>query len=102
MAYYGPDAGKATKVAVGIILEEGRDADPLERRHSADSDARYDPEICTFVLEFIAAHKARSVVMSPGIIGCPHEEGVDYPLGQKCPTCPYWATRDRWTGEVVQ
>ena len=58
VAYYGPDASRATKVAVGIVSGEGRDVDPLE-------------------------------------------EGVDYPEGQTCPSCPYWANRDRWTGEVV-
>ena len=35
------------------------------------------------------------------IIGCPHEEGIDYE-GPTCPMCPHWAGRDRWTGEVVQ
>lgn len=102
VAYYGPDASKATKVAVGIISAEDREADPLERWHSVESDVRFDQAICELVLEFITAHGPKSVVMSPGIIGCPHEEGVDYPLGQKCPACPYWANKDRWTGEVIQ
>ncbi len=87
---------------MGIIAGEGREAEPLERWHSTDSDVRYDQAICESVLGFIAAHKAKSVVMSPGIIGCPHEEVVDYPAGEKCPACPHWANRDRWTGEVVQ
>src|SRR5712692_4405008 len=30
-----------------------------------------------------------------GIIGCPHEEGIDYPEGKSCPQCPYWARRAR-------
>jgi hypothetical protein len=101
VAYYGPDATKATKVAVGIVLEEGRDVDPLERWNTTDSDARFDTAICASVLEFITKHNPKSVVMSPGIIGCPHEEGIDYPEGQTCPACPYWANRDRWTGDVI-
>jgi hypothetical protein len=32
------------------------------------------------------------------IIGCPHEEGIDYE-GATCPACPFWAGRDRWTGK---
>jgi len=40
-------------------------------------------------------HKARTVVVGPGILGCPHEEGVDYPDGGTCPACPYWAGRER-------
>jgi hypothetical protein len=27
------------------------------------------------------------------------EEGIDYPEGSKCPECPFWADRDRFTGE---
>jgi hypothetical protein len=33
--------------------------------------------------------------MMEEINGCPHEEGVDYSLGQVCPTCPFWAKRRR-------
>jgi hypothetical protein len=102
VAYYGADASRATKVAVSIISDEGRDPSVLERWHTSESDARFDPAICHSVLDFVASHNAKSVVLSPGVIGCPHEEGVDYPEGEKCPECPYWATRDRWTGEVIQ
>jgi len=28
--------------------------------------------------------------MTNGVIGCPHEEGIDYPLGEDCPFCPFW------------
>jgi hypothetical protein len=31
----------------------------------------------------------------------PHEEGIDYPEGKTCPQCPFWASRDRWTGESL-
>jgi hypothetical protein len=48
-----------------------------------------------------AALGAKTVVMADRIIGCPHEEGVDYPDGEKCPSCPFWATRDRWSGAVL-
>lgn len=98
VAYYGPDASKATKVAVGIVLKEDAGPDALERWHSTESDVRFDQEVCGAILEFIRGWQVKSVVFSPGVIGCPHEEGIDYPEGQKCPACPYWADRDRWTG----
>ncbi len=44
---------------------------------------------------------AKSVVMTDRIIGCPHEEGIDYE-GPTCPDCPFWAGRDRWTGKRLQ
>jgi len=25
-----------------------------------------------------------------GNIGCPHEEGLDFPEGEDCPFCPFW------------
>jgi hypothetical protein len=35
------------------------------------------------------------------IIGCPHEEGIDYPMGRICPRCPFWSGIDRFTHEPV-
>jgi hypothetical protein len=84
-------------------LEENQ-ADPLtlERWFSEDQDVRNDPAIAHHILAFIEQHGAKSVTMADRILGCPHEEGVDYPEGQICPQCPFWAHRDRWTGEVIQ
>jgi hypothetical protein len=44
--------------------------------------------------------EVKTVAMTDRIIGCPHEEGIDYE-GPVCPHCPFWANRDRWTGEVI-
>jgi hypothetical protein len=35
------------------------------------------------------------------MLGCPHEEGVDYPMGRTCPRCPFWAGIDRFTHEPI-
>jgi len=35
------------------------------------------------------------------IIGCPHEEAIDYPSGEYCPECDYWKNRDRFSGEIL-
>jgi hypothetical protein len=32
-------------------------------------------------------HAVHSTMVVGGIIGCPHEEGVDYPEGKYCPQC---------------
>jgi hypothetical protein len=32
---------------------------------------------------------------------CPHEEGIDDPIGRTCPRCPFWAGIDRFTHEPV-
>ncbi|WP_245365652.1 hypothetical protein [Rhizobium sp. N4311] len=42
----------------------------------------------------------KSVAAMDGIFGCPHEEGIDYPLGEACPACSYWNGRNRFTGKL--
>ena len=64
-------------------------------------DIRLAPEISQAILDFIKGHEVRDIAMTERMIGCPHEEGIDYPLGETCPQCPFWANRDRWTGEVI-
>ena len=46
-------------------------------------------------------HGAKQTVAAERIIGCPHEEGIDYPLGRTCPRCPFWADIDRFTYEPI-
>lgn len=101
VAFYGPNDELASKVAVGIIPAEGAEAEPLERWSTEDGDVRRDLAIGEQILAFIRQQSAKTVVMSDRIIGCPHEEGTDYPEGEVCPQCPFWAHRDRWSGEVV-
>jgi len=102
VAYCGPTDTFAAKVAVGIVLEEGKEAAFLERWFSKESDIRHNAEIHDQIIEFIKEHGTRSVAMADSIIGCPHEEGIDYPEGEACTECPFWAARDRWTGETIQ
>ena len=101
VAFYGPDDKRASKVAVGIVPGENQETTALERWFSAEGDVRFDRSIGEAILEFIGKHGAQSVIMADRIIGCPHEEGSDYPEGEICPHCPFWATRDRWSGEVL-
>lgn len=99
IALYGPDDTLATKLAVGIVPAEGAEATGLRRWLSKDqTDIRHDIPVATEALAFITEAGAKSVVMTDRIIGCPHEEGVDYE-GDTCPACPFWAGRDRWTGK---
>jgi hypothetical protein len=98
IAFYGPDDRRATKAAVGIIKADGAEAEPLERWYSVDIDVRDDGAIAAAINAFLDAQGVRSVVMADRLIGCPHEEGKDYPEGEACPQCPFWANRDRWEG----
>jgi hypothetical protein len=102
IAFYGPDDTRASKVAVAIVDAEDADPSALERWFAEDVDVRKDPVIGSNILRFVQDHDAKTIVMTDRIIGCPHEEGIDYPDGEVCPQCPFWAHRDRWTGEIVQ
>jgi len=101
IAFYGPDNRRASKVAVSVIAEEG--AEPkLHRWFSEAGDLRTDKITLVEIAAHLRQHSVRSVAMVDEIIGCPHEEGIDYPMGEDCPTCPYWKGRDRWTGALDQ
>lgn len=100
VAYYGPDISRATKAAVGIML--GPDSDPVDlRRWFAETgDLRMDETIIAEIVAFLRESDVKSVVMTEGVVGCPHEEGIDYPSGEACPDCIYWKGRNRWTGKL--
>ena len=100
IAFYGPNHARATKVAVGITMAQDQDVADLRRWTSEDIDVRVNAAVAEQVLSFIEQFGVKSVVMTDRIIGCPHEEGVDYDE-PNCPLCPYWAGRDRWSGESL-
>ena len=97
IALYGPDDKTVTKIAVGIITKEGDDPEFMNRWYPESNDKKVQERINKEIGEYLKRHNVSSVVATGGIIGCPHEEGIDYPSGEKCPHCPYWAHRDRWT-----
>jgi hypothetical protein len=88
VAYYGPDDRTATKVAVSIVRQWGQE--PAELKRWWGKDVNRDLDIQKDIADFIKAHEAKSVVITDGIIDCPHEQGIDFPLGEDCPYCPFW------------
>ena len=100
IAYYGPDNRFASKVAVGIMHNEDN-VIALERWLSDSLDVRRRTDITQAIITFITSHNVKSVIITDHIIGCPHEEGIDYPVGETCPQCPFWTVRERWTSEAI-
>lgn len=100
IAFYGPDNSYASKVAVGIVPRAGGEVTELERWFEDGLDVRIDPRIGQEVTKFLSARGVRAVTVAEGIIGCPHEEGVDYPKGEECPQCPFWKGKDRFEHAV--
>ena len=99
IAYYGPDNTRASKVVCCIIKDEGAEAEPIQKWFT-EYDARRSEKILSELLGFIEENNAKTVTMIEQIIGCPHEEGIDYPLDGICPDCPFWKNRDRFTHEL--
>jgi hypothetical protein len=100
IAFYGPNLNQATKVAVGIMPSEHADLKELRDWKVDRGDIRADPTIAREILEFMEKHGVLSVAMTDGIIGCPHQQGIDYE-GEWCPICAFWHGRDRFTGQSV-
>ena len=86
--------------AVGIVPSENAEVEELRDWRVDRGDIRSDPDIAREIFEFIEEHRVRSVAITDGIIGCPHQEGIDYD-GEWCPVCEFWHGRDRFTGQRV-
>lgn len=87
VALYGPDDKTTTKIAAGVILHDGAEA--IIQRWVA-TDVTMNPKVQQEMKDFFLQHGVKSVAMSEGNMGCPHEEGLDFPNGEDCPFCPFW------------
>ena len=87
IAYYGPDDKTTTKIVAGVIEEEG--AEPIIKRWVA-TDVTTNPKVQKEIDRFFTKHGVTRIGMSAGNMGCPHEEGEDFPVGGDCPFCPWW------------
>jgi hypothetical protein len=88
VAYYGPDDKTTTKITAGIFKHDG--AEPILRRW-VKTNVVGDPVVGNEIKQFFAEHGVKQVIVTDGNLGCPHEEGQDFPVGEDCPFCPFWA-----------
>ena len=100
IAFYGPDNKRASKVVCSIVQHAEAEPYPMKRWFS-EGEVRKEEAILGELLAFIEENGAKSVVMADSIMGCPHEEGIDYPEGESCPQCLYWKNRDRFAHEKL-
>jgi hypothetical protein len=57
--------------------------------------------IAAELADWLRSQGIKNTLSYEWIIGCPHEEGIDYPIGRACPECPFWAGIDRYTHEPI-
>ncbi len=102
LMFYGPDNTRATKLVAAIFNRpKQEEAVALHHWFVDTGDIRHDPIIGAEVAAFFKQYGVKETAMSDGITGCPHEEGVDYPMGRTCPNCPFWASIDRFTHQPI-
>ncbi len=87
MAYDGPDDKTTTKIVAGVIKEER--AEPIIKRW-VSTDVMTNPKVQMEIERFFKKYGVKQVGMTDGNLGCPHEEGEDFPAGGDCPFCPWW------------
>ena len=96
VAFDGPDDQDdqlASKVVATVTFD---DEVFLHKWFATNGDVRDDVDIMTDVVTFLEVGRCATTTVTPGVFGCPHEEGVDYPEGGVCPACPFWEGRDRY------
>jgi hypothetical protein len=85
VAHFGPDDKTATKIVAGII--QSRDANPIIKSWLGPNIAE-DQEIVDEIGQFFIGLGAKEVIVTDGIVGCPHDEG------QNCQYCPFWSSNN--------
>lgn len=91
VSFYGTDKEKATKVVVGIVPDPASGVQELKKWFANEGEDLFRTErVLSEVLQFIREKNIGSVAMADGLMGCPHEEVIDYPRGTDCPQCPAW------------
>ena len=100
VAFYGPHNQRASKLVATIVAGPDEDPDPMRKWFAESGDLRLDLAVMREAAEFFKQNGVSQINMVDVIIGCPHEEGIDYPEDEPCPKCPFWAHRDRFTHEL--
>jgi hypothetical protein len=89
ITYHGPDPEQATRISVAVLPDQ--EDQPLVRHWRGENIAE-DTTAAREIAIFLKEHNVERVITSEWVLSCPHEEGIDYPMGEDCPYCPAWNT----------
>ncbi len=87
LAYYGPDDHNCNRIIASIV--NAPNARP-QFRDWQEYDVCTDPQVAGEIGEFFRLNGVQDVIMTDGVIGCPHDEGIEFPDGEICPHCSFW------------
>ncbi len=87
VALYGPDEKTTTKIVASVIQSE--DSEPIMERF-VGINVKDDPAVIAKITAFFDEHNVTRVAATDENMGCPHEEGEEFPIGEDCPFCPFW------------
>ena len=90
VAMYGPNDKTVTMLVATTYLH--KTAKPIQRKWVA-TDVTTNPKVLDELEDFFRQHGVKQVATTWGPIGCPHEEGKDFPRCGDCPFCPFWKGR---------
>ena len=95
VAFYGPNDKQATMLVASIVSGEGSLPLAVRKWYADSNDVRESAAVQKEVTTFFKANKVVRAVVTEIVVGCPHEEGIDYPRNEECPLCPFWWGRRR-------
>jgi hypothetical protein len=88
LVYFGPDNSIVTKIVAVVI--QSKDSNPILKSWSGPGIISSQTNVLE-IGQFFMENQVENIIMTNGIVGCPHDEGVDYPAGEECPYCPFWS-----------
>jgi hypothetical protein len=88
VALYGPDDKRTTKIVAAVILHST--AEPILKRFFGNN-IKQDEKVMEEIADFFSSYNVKEAKGMEANLGCPHEEGEDFPVGEDCPFCPFWA-----------
>ena len=99
---YGPTDKQAIKIVASILPAAKAAALATRKWTSAEGDIRENASVQAELSGFFKEHRVAQAVVTEEIIGCPHEEGIDYQSGGTCTECPFWATHPNSRGRLLE
>lgn len=89
-------------MTVGIWKAPDEEGCDIYTRQTEEGDIRYHEGVNLNILDMVDYFGVQTVILSKGIVGCPHEADEDFVEGQTCPECAFWTAGKRGRSAIDQ